>query len=143
MCERRIWLCLSTFISELLHYHVIILYSYTDVDWCSDRECEDTGLRYVCLPPLFMSLYCVPSQTWTGVARPPSTAVTPTGTVRTRDLATSVYHHYHVIILSFSQTWTGVCSGTSQHSFLKGFGYVCLPPLSRHYTVFLHRRGLV
>ena len=92
---------------------------------------------------IIMSLYCAPSQTWTDVASPPITAVRPTGTVRTRDLATFIYHYYHVIILSFSQTWTGVCRGTSQHSFHKGFGYVCLLPLSRHYSVFLHRRGLV
>ena len=70
------------------HYHVIILCSFTDVDWCNDKDYEDTGLRYVCLPSLLC--HCVPSQTWTGVA---------TRTVRTRDFVTSVYHHYSVIVL--------------------------------------------
>ena len=81
MCEHGVWQCLSTFINELLHYHVIILYSYTDVDWCSDRECEDTGLRYVCLPALLD--WCSESSSHSCQA----------------DFVTSVYHHYHSIKL--------------------------------------------
>ena len=139
--------------SVCYHYHVIIVCFFTDVDWCSDTECEDTGLRYVCLPPLsrhYTVCFLFSPQTWTGVAMPPSIAVRRTGSVKTRDFVTSVYHHYHVIILLLFSTDMDWCSEASLHNCQTdrecedtGLRYVCLPPLSRHYSVFFHRRGLV